>query len=165
MMLFEKILSFIERCKTRVPLSAGVVWIDQNDVKMLEELSALVDPRKLGPRHPNNDMVICPNCTNQFVAVPVNIQNQLNNNPTPCDPPCPPHLCTEFTKAAMCADKSNQARITWDREDKFSNWKIYNNGEFSHRANFTESHLINILEASHDANKSYIDMLHAIFNR
>jgi len=31
----------------------------------------------LGPREPNNDMVICPNCTSQFVAIPVNVQTRL----------------------------------------------------------------------------------------
>lgn len=28
----------------------------------------------LGPRQPDNDMVICPNCTCQFRAIPVNVQ-------------------------------------------------------------------------------------------
>jgi hypothetical protein len=31
----------------------------------------------LGPRTPNNDMVICPACTCQFVAIPVNVQARL----------------------------------------------------------------------------------------
>lgn len=31
----------------------------------------------LGPREPDNDMVICPNCTCQFVAIPVNVQARL----------------------------------------------------------------------------------------
>lgn len=31
----------------------------------------------LGPREPNDDMVICPNCTCQFRAIPVNIQKEL----------------------------------------------------------------------------------------
>jgi hypothetical protein len=31
----------------------------------------------LGPREPNNDMVICPNCTCQFRAIPVNVQKEL----------------------------------------------------------------------------------------
>jgi hypothetical protein len=30
----------------------------------------------LGPREPNNDMVICPNCTCQFRAIPVNVQKE-----------------------------------------------------------------------------------------
>jgi len=33
---------------------------------------------RLGPREPNNDMVICPNCTSQFGAIPVNIQLQMS---------------------------------------------------------------------------------------
>jgi len=35
----------------------------------------------LGPREPNNDMVICPNCTCQFVAIPVNVQKRLSGEP------------------------------------------------------------------------------------
>jgi hypothetical protein len=31
----------------------------------------------MGPRTPDNDMVICPNCTCQFVAIPVNVQARL----------------------------------------------------------------------------------------
>ena len=31
----------------------------------------------MGPRTPDNDMVICPNCTCQFVAIPVNVQAHL----------------------------------------------------------------------------------------
>lgn len=33
--------------------------------------------QNLGPREPNDDMVICPNCTCQFVAVPVNRQSDV----------------------------------------------------------------------------------------
>jgi hypothetical protein len=32
---------------------------------------------RTGPVEPNNDMVICPTCTSQFRAVPVNVQNQV----------------------------------------------------------------------------------------
>lgn len=38
-------------------------------------------PANLGPREPNNDMVICPNCTCQFVAIPVNVQKRLSDAP------------------------------------------------------------------------------------
>lgn len=46
----------------------------------------------MGPREPNNDMVICPNCTCQFVAIPINVQDRLgringyNDNPAHYDP-------------------------------------------------------------------------------
>lgn len=39
--------------------------------------SPVETPIALGPREPNNDMVICPNCTSQFVAIPVNVQSRL----------------------------------------------------------------------------------------
>jgi hypothetical protein len=31
----------------------------------------------VGPREPDNDMVICPHCTSQFVATPVNVQKRI----------------------------------------------------------------------------------------
>ena len=31
----------------------------------------------LGPREPRNDMVICPNCTCQFAAIPVEVQAEI----------------------------------------------------------------------------------------
>lgn len=34
-------------------------------------------PQRIGPDVPDNDMVICPACTSQFVAIPVNVQKQL----------------------------------------------------------------------------------------
>lgn len=37
----------------------------------------------LGPREPDNDMVICPNCTSQFRAIPVNVQARLNADTRP----------------------------------------------------------------------------------
>lgn len=33
--------------------------------------------QRVGPTQPDNDMVICPACTSQFKAVPVNIQSRL----------------------------------------------------------------------------------------
>lgn len=41
------------------------------------QLTAHETSQNLGPREPNNDMVICPACTCQFVAIPVNVQQQL----------------------------------------------------------------------------------------
>lgn len=35
-------------------------------------------PRRVGPIEPDNDMVICPNCTSQFGAIPVNDQRWRN---------------------------------------------------------------------------------------
>jgi hypothetical protein len=32
---------------------------------------------RVGPDEPNNDMVICPQCTSQFTAIPVNVQSRL----------------------------------------------------------------------------------------
>ena len=32
---------------------------------------------RFGPTTPDNDMVICPCCTSQFVAIPVNVQARL----------------------------------------------------------------------------------------
>lgn len=32
---------------------------------------------RVGPNTPNNDMVICPHCTSQFTAIPVNVQKRL----------------------------------------------------------------------------------------
>lgn len=54
--------------------------------RLWKEASAEVDRLRraaettsaLGPREPDNSMVICPNCTCQFVAIPVNAQAQQN---------------------------------------------------------------------------------------
>lgn len=35
------------------------------------------EPPRVGPDTPDNDMVICPTCTSQFVAIPVNAQEKL----------------------------------------------------------------------------------------
>lgn len=54
-------------------------------------LSSHFPSERVGPREPDNDMVICPNCTSQFVAIPVNVQarlrriNAYNDNPAHYD--------------------------------------------------------------------------------
>ena len=48
------------------------------DPRAVEELMAVVrDMSRMGPDTPDNDMVICPNCTSQFRAIPVNVQREL----------------------------------------------------------------------------------------
>lgn len=65
-------------------------WVKWEDVKRL----LYAEPASnLGPREPNNDMVICPNCTCQFVAIPVNVQKRLREPETACNcgkPACVP---------------------------------------------------------------------------
>ena len=34
-------------------------------------------PKRVGPTQPDNNMVICPTCTSQFPAIPVNVQKRL----------------------------------------------------------------------------------------
>lgn len=45
-----------------------------------------VEPRetsaRIGPADPDNDMVICPTCTSQFRAIPVNVQTKLTDAET-----------------------------------------------------------------------------------
>lgn len=42
----------------------------------IKPITAYVPP---SAGHPNDDHVICPNCVNQFRAVPVNVQKLLND--------------------------------------------------------------------------------------
>jgi len=55
-----------------------------------EALRGLATIRRTGPDTPNNDMVICPHCTSQFTAIPVNVQAQLRalEAPTPSHVHC-----------------------------------------------------------------------------
>lgn len=55
----------------------------------------VTDMMVTGRRVPNNDCVICPNCTHQFVAIPVNVQqHQLRQQQN----------AASGTEAAVCAD-------------------------------------------------------------
>jgi hypothetical protein len=46
---------------------------------------------RVGPTEPDNDMVICPACTSQFKATPVNVQARLRElEATPPAPPASP---------------------------------------------------------------------------
>ena len=47
---------------------------------------------RTGPRTTNNDMVICPTCTSQFTAIPVNIQSRLAALEQPPAIPVPSHV-------------------------------------------------------------------------
>lgn len=49
------------------------------DAMERDEESRARTPPDPGPREPNNDMVICPNCTCQFVAIPINVQKRLQD--------------------------------------------------------------------------------------
>jgi hypothetical protein len=51
---------------------ASFLWELLDELQPAAETSA-----RIGPREPDNDMVICPNCTSQFRAIPVNVQTQL----------------------------------------------------------------------------------------
>lgn len=59
--------------------------------RLMFERGELDRTARIGPTDPNNDMVICPTCTSQFVAIPVNVQerlqrlNALNDNPAHYD--------------------------------------------------------------------------------
>jgi hypothetical protein len=56
-----------------------------SEIERLEEIIRMSDGYgmtlmnfpSMDPRIPNNDMVICPHCACQFVAIPVNIQERL----------------------------------------------------------------------------------------
>ena len=45
---------------------------------ILPSILMQLERETLGPREPNDDLVICPNCTCQFRAVPVNVQKVLS---------------------------------------------------------------------------------------
>lgn len=68
-----------------------VSWLDNASLaeippeELPEELRR-VEPRettaRIGPADPDNDMVICPTCTSQFRAIPVNVQTKLTDAET-----------------------------------------------------------------------------------
>lgn len=57
---------------------------------------------RVGPSTPNNDMVICPCCTSQFAAIPVNIQSRLAALETPPAIPVPSHVHCEACAHHEC---------------------------------------------------------------
>lgn len=70
-------------------------WVRWDEVRAALLPQHPETPTDLGPREPNNDMVICPSCTCQFVAVPVNVQRLLREQqaiPAPPPPPPPPPM-------------------------------------------------------------------------
>ena len=68
---------------------------DRDDGWLNGYREALEDSPRLGPREPNNDMVICPTCTSQFAAIPVNIQGRLAALEAPPAIPIPSHVHCE----------------------------------------------------------------------
>lgn len=74
--------------------------------------------QRIGPTEPDNDMVICPQCTSQFVAIPVNVQRRLSSPQSlPCEcttycihsgypdaPLCRGYFCREKVNAQKASD-------------------------------------------------------------
>jgi hypothetical protein len=60
------------------PISLRSLSPDKYEGSEPVQLGAGVDiERSAGPYEPNNDEVICPRCTHQFRAIPVNVQGQM----------------------------------------------------------------------------------------
>lgn len=52
-------------------------WELQRLWKDGENVCFIGGPLRIGPEEPDNDLVICPQCTSQFRAIPVNVQKRL----------------------------------------------------------------------------------------
>lgn len=69
--------------------------------------SAVVVPAGGGPQEPDNDCVICPNCTHQFPAIPVNVQKRLNAVPAGGEP---------VANCSVAAQLADGLKARWERE-------------------------------------------------
>lgn len=59
------------------PAAQAILEAARKRAEAAETAAPPAPPTRLGPTEPHPDMVICPNCTSQFKAVPVNIQARL----------------------------------------------------------------------------------------
>jgi hypothetical protein len=66
--------------------------------KAEKAIQALLDA-PCEPRQPNDDEVICPNCTHQFRAIPVNVQHLMIDGGI--EPPFKPKMLSDILKDTL----------------------------------------------------------------
>ena len=77
--LFDKYAEICDyRVKRLVDIGESTLFMALRDLlRRGSRLSAARDANRIGPDTPDCDMVICPQCTSQFRAIPVNVQREL----------------------------------------------------------------------------------------
>lgn len=73
---------------------------------------------RVGPSTPNNDMVICPCCTSQFTAIPVNIQSRLAALESPPAIPVPSHVHCQCCGDPKCPETSRELERLRELQEK-----------------------------------------------
>lgn len=73
----------------------------------------------MGPREPDNSMVICPNCTCQFVAIPVDVQTELAQYKRRAEHPASMLEWANGLQVELSAVKKQLARYTSVTRENF----------------------------------------------